>query len=573
MLNNYPVSGIYFDGIYAQPGTCFCQTCRAKFRQKYGKEIPGRPYDREQRTFAHQSVIDYCRKVRTLLNKTAPQVKFIVDTHGTLDYDAGEPVIFTAPDVDAFLLECYAEIVHEQPYYPGMEAQFIKKETHKPVWCAKWIARIPDWDYSSIPAASIESYIAESFLTGSSPILIDQSMFWFDQSTFEVIKRNTKWLRESREYIVNAEPVSYVALLHSIEVKINNKPSPWTYPYYAANERRNFEGFYNALRTNRVPFEVITEYGVRNSDLTRYKTLILPNTVRVSDNTAEAIIRFVAGGGGLVASFLTGTEDEKGNPRQIPVLANLLGIKCDKESISRYFEDDSPVKYYKANLDDHPITNGMGNHTYSFTGKYTCVVPDGKAQSPAYILEKYMAASKAGFGYFNRFPGSNPLTPLVVANVSGGRTVYLAADIDGAFWEFGWPELGRVLTQAVLWSGGEPPWKVETDGQLAVQVYVDEKAGNAAVVCVNEVFNQIYTVGFGPHPNDFPKGDRTLNRTHFVNQHYPVYNIHILMKGWADKFSRIRSVSGEKLEIRRNNRDLIVELPKIQAYDLILMDC
>jgi hypothetical protein len=84
------------------------------------------------------------------------------------------------------------------------------------------------------------------------------------------------------------------------------------------------------------------------------------------------------------------------------------------------------------------------------------------------------------------YPRAEPDAPAVVTRQvpGGGRTVYLAFDIGGVFWEALQADHGRLIADAVRWAlGGEPEATVHGPGLADVAVRRD--AGGVAVALVN----------------------------------------------------------------------------------------
>ncbi len=100
-----------------------------------------------------------------------------------------------------------------------------------------------------------------------------------------------------------------------------------SYPSMAYdNHRAELEQcmFEQALIQSHVPFDIIFDEQLDRLD--RYRVLVLAGQHNLSDATIERIERFVAGGGGLVVTGLTGSRDEWVRRRAEPGLARLLGI-------------------------------------------------------------------------------------------------------------------------------------------------------------------------------------------------------------------------------------------------------
>ncbi|MDH7571888.1 MAG: beta-galactosidase trimerization domain-containing protein, partial [Armatimonadota bacterium] len=67
----------------------------------------------------------------------------------------------------------------------------------------------------------------------------------------------------------------------------------------------------------------------RGLDARRYRVLILPRALALSDEEARAIRRFAEAGGTVVADYLPGVFDEHGRGRQRGILDDLFGVRRD----------------------------------------------------------------------------------------------------------------------------------------------------------------------------------------------------------------------------------------------------
>ncbi|HMJ63351.1 MAG TPA: hypothetical protein VK493_16395, partial [Bryobacteraceae bacterium] len=71
-LAAYPIDGIFYDGPVYRPDTCYCRYCRAKFRKRYGTDMPsktvrtGKPFQ-QLLEFQADSIADFLRDTRSIL--------------------------------------------------------------------------------------------------------------------------------------------------------------------------------------------------------------------------------------------------------------------------------------------------------------------------------------------------------------------------------------------------------------------------------------------------------------------------------------------------------------------------
>ncbi len=82
VLTRYPVDGVYFDGLNAKAGGCYCMNCQEKYKKLYGEDLPKYPNERSMTNFRMQTVEGGCRTLRSLLDEHAPTALMIIDTLG-----------------------------------------------------------------------------------------------------------------------------------------------------------------------------------------------------------------------------------------------------------------------------------------------------------------------------------------------------------------------------------------------------------------------------------------------------------------------------------------------------------
>src|SRR5262249_12712277 len=83
-------------------------------------------------------------------------------------------------------------------------------------------------------------------------------------------------------------------------------------------------GAFRALVEGHLPLRLLTDADLEDVDLGGARVLVLPNVACMSDRAAEVIRRFVAAGGGVVASYETSLYDGDYRRRGNFALADLL---------------------------------------------------------------------------------------------------------------------------------------------------------------------------------------------------------------------------------------------------------
>jgi hypothetical protein len=211
-------------------------------------------------------------------------------------------------------------------------------------------------------------------------------------------------------------------------------------------------GYYCALLEAHVPFDVISDKFIDAAMLKRYRVLVMPNMACVDDATAAAIETFVAAGGSVVATFDSGMRTRDGGIRQEPAFARMLGVKVRgkrkdlKSSYARIVRADDPLVIGVGDTDLIP-NEGALVEVEATTGRMVplTLIPPVIAHSGATISIPEYSAIRATTD-----------VPVAVHGVHGkGRTVYFANPMDALFYHFGFPDLGRVLANAVRYALGD----------------------------------------------------------------------------------------------------------------------
>ena len=138
-----------------------------------------------------------------------------------------------------------------------------------------------------------------------------------------VTRRYIDFYRENRELFSSTRDVATIAVLRS-------------YPsitYHQPRVQLSTILVEQALIQARIPFGLIFDEHL--SDLSKYQVLVLPDTECLSNAQIESIRRFVAAGGGLVATGAAGLYDQWRRVRTVPGLHGLI----DSQFAGRPYEE------------------------------------------------------------------------------------------------------------------------------------------------------------------------------------------------------------------------------------------
>lgn len=101
---------------------------------------------------------------------------------------------------------------------------------------------------------------------------------------------------------------------------------------------REYRGIFEILTENHVLFDVMEHFSLGSDDMPRgiesYDVIILPDISRLSDEQCSLLDNFVENGGKLLATGLTSTKDEIGNPLN-KIRLKSLGVKPEFEAFEK----------------------------------------------------------------------------------------------------------------------------------------------------------------------------------------------------------------------------------------------
>jgi len=346
--------------------------------------------------------------------------------------------------------------------------------------------------FASSPEPEAHLWVAEGFAGGVQPwwhhIGSDQQ----DRRMLATAGPLWRWHRDHEEFLLNRRPVATVGLVWSQR----------NMDYFgrdAAGELVSdpWNGWMQALVRGRIPY-----VPVHVDDLDRVagelglRTLILPNLGAMTDAQAAAVRRFVAGGGGLVATGLSSLCRETGEARDDFALADLFGAHvpashpwhsdAERERLARGWTTTylRLAPEMRGGLDgprsgDEPAVTGArhevlrgfdGTDILAFGGELSALTLEAGVTVPlTYVPPVPPEPVEAAWMHEAR----TDIAGLVLNETAGrGRVAYLAADLDRRFSRENQPDHGDLLANLVRWTlRGDVPVLVEGPGLIDCQLH------------------------------------------------------------------------------------------------------
>jgi hypothetical protein len=496
IMSRYRVDAIFINR-WDGSGTCYCEHCRKGFQEASGLDLPrtndrGDPARLPYLFWRQRRLFDLWQTWDQAVRQINPDSCVIPNTGGgaTSQLDMVE-IGRLAPMLAA---DRQARSGLMAPWAIGMNAKEYRAALGPKPVAGLFSVGVEEpyrWKDSVQNAAEIRLWVADLVANGMRP--------WF--SKFSGTLHDERWLKPVEDlyrrlagwerYLRNDRPLARVGLVYS-------QQTAWTVD---GRIEDHIKGWYQALVEARIPFEMVHD---RLLDQAPFKTLILPNVVALSDAQCHELERFVALGGGLVATHQTSLCDERGARLGNFGLARLFGVdfagKVEARMQNAYLRVEHDASAH------HPLLRGLEDAPRIIHGVSRVEVkPRGRfPPMPLTLIPSYpdLPMEKV----YPRVAKTDIAQVFLREETGGGRVVYFPWDIDRTFWEVLAPDHLALLRNAVSWAANEDPIVVVT-GPGVLDVTVWRQRSSLTVHLVNLTNPMMMK---GPVRELIPVGEQTV---------------------------------------------------------------
>lgn len=468
---------------------CYCANCERKFRARTGQSIP-RQRDWNSPVYREWILWNYERRLE------------IWDQNNRVTRAAGGPdclwvgmnggdVTGQAEQFRDFKAICErAEIIMLDDQRRRNETGFqrngeVGKLVHgllgwdklMPESMALYQTTSPTFRLTSKPEPEARLWMVEGFAGGIQPWWHHIGALQEDRRQLHTAEPLLQWHRANEQYLVGRRPIATVGVAWS-----QRNTDFFGRDDAALHVDLPRIGFMHALVRARIPYLPI-HLDHLDRDGAQLRTLILPNIGAMSDDQVAAVRRFVARGGGLLATGHSSLAGEWGDPRRDFALADLFGAHLpDKhgardEATRRRWAVETAHSYFRLPaavgpaVPRHPVLDGFDE---------TDILPFGGTLEPLQLD----GAARALATFVPPFPVSPPemswmrqpetdIPALILHERPGqGRVAFLPADLDRRYARDNLPDHARLLASLVRWTAGdEIPVRIEGPGLVDCHLY------------------------------------------------------------------------------------------------------
>lgn len=490
ILTRYDFDGLWGSAAQFSPWhtpRCFCDACRRSFAASSGMELPDREDWASERWrryngWRYESVADWNRLIHDAVRETRPSCAWLPLSQVGESWDharrGGWDTDLMEPHTDGLVVE--AQRRYPNLWWPGMEARYLHSLNPDKPAGATVSYFYPWWRFYHAPTAENRVWTAQLIAQNARPWLHLTGYFsdYFDRRGLDQFRQLFARIRAHPEAYGRTRSCAEVALVYSRHTLDNHGADAPAERYLG-----NFRGAYNALLAERIPFDVLSDKRLAGTDLARYRTLVVPNAVCLSDAAVRALLAYAERGGHLVTTLRSGACDEWGVARDVNPLALAAGFEAAGPA-------EASVKAAYALLADpaHPLLRGLdGTDVLPVTGRvmFTRPLPGGRPSPLRYIPP---IESEPGSGIsvpeFNAAPEVTDVPLLHEAWVGAGSIVAFPWEPDRIAFEYGFQDCMALLGNAVRAGRGHEP-QLEIDGAGLVDASLMAARGRLVLHLVN----------------------------------------------------------------------------------------
>jgi len=563
-VEDYDVDGVFFDGYAIPPGYCYCPSCREKFRQQYGEDIPAEADEtsliwKKFKQFRYEQVAEFIKGCHKAVKSGNSEAVFYMNMQGLnrLSWCTARNNLMLRDGVDIVGSEAFEYYYPESLQNRALWAQgataklntAVAGEKPAVVFCT--LTPRP-WGKRALPGATLRNMTAQVMAHGAG-IWYESSYYTHMNSTEETgeLSKALGFFQKNEDYYRQAKSVANVALLWSTRNGDYYAVDPaetgdWTLATETGGkEGRNvylasWRGMYDMLLRAHIPFDIITDEDLAVDRLKRYKTIVTANTPVMSDDQCEALRRYVSEGGGLVCSYETSLYDEWGNKRSDFGLKDVIGagVVAGKDFGNLWKE----YNHFTLIKTEHPIAQGVRKSMPSPT--FVQAVRADKEEEVLGIVDMTNAPSE----------DRNVRYPAVIAREYGqGRVVYTAGCLEERYWTANFPEIKELIRNSVAWTGGDC-LPVEVKAPETVEVALSRQADKKR-----------YILHFINYTGEMARPLSTI---------IPISDIRVVLKGLdLQRIRTARTLVGKvELALKVIDGKPCFSLPKLDWYEAVILE-
>jgi hypothetical protein len=462
---------------------CYCDNCTRKFRADAGKPIPTHK-DWTDAGYRQWIQWNYRRRLEILdlFNRTTkdaggPNCLYIGMNSGSVTSQSRSFRDFAeiAKRAEFMLLDHQARADDSGFQQNGDTGKFVHGllgwDKLMPESMALYQAGRPAFRLAAKPPNEARMWMIEGIAGGIQPWWHHVGALHEDRRAYRTAEPVFRWHEEHEQYLLNRQPVAAIGVVWSQR----------NTDYYGRDESAElvdapYRGVTESLIRARLPYLPVHADHIER-DAGRFSALVLPSVAAMSDAQCAAVKRFVANGGGLVATGATSLYDEWGDPRPDFALADLFGAHAPSPDFGRKAAARASAHTYlrlpagSAGAGErHPVLRGFEEtDILPFGGALEAMRTDAGVTVPLTFIPTFPTYPPETS--WMRVPKTD-IPGLVLSTHGNARVAYLPADIDRRYGRDNLPDHGNLLANIFRWVAADRiPLDVRGPGLIDCHLY------------------------------------------------------------------------------------------------------
>ena len=455
IVSNYEVDAMFFDGTY--PGSpCYCESCRTRFRKDVGADLPkaeGDPVWSKYVAWYTNAFREVRARVSDAIHRVRPDLPVSYNWVYSLRQPEVVPKHVGALVIDIFPDDQTFNASYEARYWVMLGRPFDIMNTAFLKWWGDWGTK---------PASALQQEVATIIANGGLTWIGYQMTHTFDvqPAVMEQLGKALGFVKEREHLLKGAEPVPYVAVLRSTWAG-----APGGKPQFAADEVA-LRGAHRLLLESGIPHHFLHEEALA-ARLKEFSAVVIPDVRYLPPKLVSALESYVEGGGVLLATCRTGTENADGKPLSEGGLEKLMGVKLEGDY-------NQPHAYIE--VTDPRVKRGVLDMPHLVHGNFAFARP---VASDVQILAKLRKIYLRGDGHFlltSSPVGEDSGYPAITRRRLGkGVAIFISGQVFRGFQTHGQWCLKPIIANLLNESIPQPLVQVESPAWLEVVLMRQDK--------------------------------------------------------------------------------------------------
>jgi len=478
-MMEYEIAGFHFDMLdfgFSHPYGCFCETnCQPRFREEYQTEMP-RPskptWDEGWEkilNFRANSNTRFCQELQQFVHSKRPEISVDFNYHGypPFSWIEGELPVKHAMNGDFVTAEGLPWIFGYNN--PSLLSLFLAgARLGGPIQVATSRSMYDYFDPTIRPVADMLWEVSTYLAHGAQVTFVDKIRYdgTQDPLVYERIGKVFRAARSKRQYFGRRS-------VHEVGLYYSSRSRDWFARDEPMRYMQAFYGAHKALLEAHVSTGMIMDENASLERLKEFPVVYVPNAAILTGREVSLFEKYVATGGNILITGLSGLYDYYGREQNGCSLSELMGTRFTRtllEPHNNYIRLPGALNQ----AERRGLLEGIPTDWPMLVSGPMAVFEPRTAQPFGELIAAYHLPVESPFGHM--LSPQTVLGPAVFINrYEKGNVVSVACSPDAAFaGDYRMPEHRNLIRNLIRYLNPKPPVLVEAPLNVEVVVTSDE---------------------------------------------------------------------------------------------------